>query len=383
MEHFSIFDYIYEEFKINKPIRLIEFFAGYGSQALALKYLNANFEHWLICEWAVNSIIAYASLHRNELKNYGVDYSQKLSKEEIVAILEKYGVSIDYNKPATLKQLKRIKEDKLRLCFNSIIWSHNLVDISRVNGQDLCIEETEKFTYLLTYSFPCQDLSLAGKCAGMEKGSGTRSGLLWEVERILTQCENKPQILVMENVIQIHNQENGKHFKEWQLRLEELGYQSYWNDLAATEFGIPQTRNRTFMVSILGNYNYNFPKKTKLKLILRDLLEKQVDKKYYLSKKQIEEIRQWNAYEKPLERAEITERERVAPTLTTRTSEYTSSMILIKNATRKGYLEAQIGDGIDISSRMETHRGTVQKGMAQTITTMGGGERRSIKGQYP
>ena len=383
MEHFSIFDYIYEEYKIDKPIRLIECFAGYGSQALALKYLGANFEHWLICEWAMNSIIAYADLHREELKNYGIDYTKELDKDTIAGMLEKYGVSIDYNNPAKLEQLKRVKEDKLRLCLNSIIWEKNLVDISRVKGQDLVIEETEKFTYLLTYSFPCQDLSLAGKGAGMERGSGTRSGLLWEVERILTECKEKPQVLLMENVSQIHNQENMPHFKEWILRLEELGYQSYWNDLSATEFGIPQTRNRTFMISILGDYNYKFPKKTKLKLILRDLLEKQVDKKYYLNEKQVEDIRSWNAYEKPLERAEITERERVAPTLTTRTSEYTSSMILIKNATRKGYLEANIGDGIDISSRMETHRGTVQKNKAQTITTMGGENVGTIREVVP
>ena len=383
MENFSIFDYIYEEYKIDKPIRLIEFFAGYGSQALALKYLGANFQHWKICEWAVNSIIAYASLHRNELEWYGQNFCGDLTKEQIAEQLHQMGVSIDYNKPASYEQLKRMNEEKLRLCYNSIHWSNNLVDISRTKGQELNIVETERFTYLLTYSFPCQDLSLAGKGAGMERGSGTRSGLLWEVERILTECENKPQVLLMENVTQIHNQENDKHFKEWQLRLEELGYQSYWNDLSATEYGIPQTRNRTFMISILGDYNYKFPKRTKLKLILMDLLEKQVDKKYYLSEKQVEDIRSWNAYEKPLERAEITERERVAPTLTTRTSEYTSSMILIKNATRKGYLEANVGDGIDISSRMETHRGTVQKDKAQTITTMGGENVGTIREVIP
>ena len=285
MESLSIFDLLYDEYKITKPIRLIECFAGYGSQALALKYLGANFQHWIICEWAVNSIIAYASVHRNELKNYGTDYTKELSKDIIAGMLEKYGVSIDYNKPATYDQLKRMNEDKLRLCLNSIIWANNLVDITRVKGKDLVIEDTENFTYLLTYSFPCQDLSLAGKGAGMEKGSGTRSGLLWEVERILSECQNKPQILLMENVTQVHGAGNDEHFKEWQLRLEELGYSSYWQDLSATEYGIPQTRNRTFMVSILGDYNYKFPKKTKLHLRLKDLLESEVDEKYYLSEK--------------------------------------------------------------------------------------------------
>ena len=149
MESLSIFDFMYDKFEIKNKIRLIELFAGYGSQALALKYLGADFEHWIICEWAINSIIAYASVHRAELSNYGVDYSANLKKEEIRAILYQMGVSIDYNKPAKLEQLKRMNEDRLRLCFNSIHWAHNLVDVSKVRGKDLMIEDTENFTYLL------------------------------------------------------------------------------------------------------------------------------------------------------------------------------------------------------------------------------------------
>lgn len=413
-----------------------------------------NYEHYKICEWAVPSIIAYASVHRNELKEYGKNFCKELSKEQIVNFLFKYGVSTDYNKPATLEQIKRIPEEKLRLCYNSIKWANNLVDISRVKGNNLEIANTDKYTYLLTYSFPCQDLSLAGKCAGMEKGSGTRSGLLWEVERILSECENKPQILLMENVTQVHGAGNEEHFKQWLLRLEEMGYQSYWQDLSATEFKIPQTRNRTFMVSILGNYNYTFPKKTKLELRLKDLLEPEgaVDEKFYISDKMINYISKTGAngfnnkdakinldIARPLttdpnkragttnylssdfpgnfdlskinlesnttiektnrlgeknkslkETLEKTELENVkdvayldtynrnaitdgtAKTILTGVDFRNHDFLLIKNATKKGFLEAEEGDGIGISTRMETHRGTVQKGMAQTITTMGG-----------
>ena len=117
--------------------------------------------------------------------------------------------------------------------------------------------------------------------------TSTRSGMLWEVERILSECENKPQILLMENVPQVHGEGNKEDFNKWQLRLEEMGYSNYWQDLIATDYGIPQTRNRCFMISILGDYNYTFPKPIPLKLKLKDLLEDVVDEKYYLSDKML------------------------------------------------------------------------------------------------
>ena len=380
----SIFDEMYDDYKQTKPLRVIEFFAGYGSQLQSLRYLSdffgkdkINYQHYKICEWALPSIIAYADMHQDELEDYGNDFCGDLTKEQIAKELCFMGVSLDYNEPATYEKLCRVNEDRLRLCFNSIMWTNNLVDISRVKGSELNINDTDKYDYILTYSFPCQSLSLAGKRELMKKGSSTRSGLLWQVERILTELNeigknHLPQLLLMENVPQVHGAGAKNDFDDWIRFLEKLGYKCYYDDLIATDYGIPQTRNRTFMISILGDYNYRFPKPVKLKLRLKDLLENNVDKKYYLSEKQIEDIKSWKAYEKPLERMEIIERERVAPTLTTRTSEYTSSIILIKNATKKGYLEATDGDGIDISNRMESHRGTVQKDKAQTITTMGG-----------
>lgn len=119
-----------------------------------MKYLGANFEHWKICEWAIPSIIAYADLHRDELAFYGKDFSQLLTKNEIAEYLFDKGVSADYNIPATLDQLKRMPESKLRLTYNAIQCTHNLVDISRVRGGDLEINECDKYDYILTYSFP-------------------------------------------------------------------------------------------------------------------------------------------------------------------------------------------------------------------------------------
>lgn len=364
----SIFNYIYPKFKITKPIRLIEFFAGYGSQALALKYLGVPFEHWKTCEWAIKSIQAYKDIH---FTDNNINYSRFMTKEYLIQKLFNLGISNNYNEPMTKQQITRLNEESLRKIWNNIKITNNLVNIQQVKGKDLEIIDTDKYDYILTYSFPCQDLSLAGKGKGMSDTS-TRSGMLWEVERILSECYElgtMPQILLMENVPQVHGADNVQDFNKWQLKLEQLGYKNYWQDLIATDYGIPQTRNRCFMVSILGDHNYTFPKPIKLEKKLKDLLENNVDEKYYLSDKQIKDIQQWNAYEKPLENMEKIDKENISPTLTTRSGDYTSGMVLVKNATKKGYLEATVGDGIDISSRMEHHRGTVQKGKSQTLTT--------------
>ena len=179
MEQLNLFELLYDNYKITKPIRLIECFAGYGSQALALKYLGINFEHWKICEWATKSIQAYKDAH---FTNDNTDYSKGLSKEQVIDYLFNKGVSMNYNEPMTLEQIQRKGENWQRITYNNIIATHNLVNISQVKGKDLEIVDTDKYDYILTYSFPCQDLSLAGKRAGMEKDSGTRRGLLWEVE---------------------------------------------------------------------------------------------------------------------------------------------------------------------------------------------------------
>lgn len=227
MEQLTIYDVINEDKKIQKPIRLIELFAGIGSQAKALENLGVEFEHYRVCEFDKYAIASYNAIH-------GTNFETS--------------------------------------------------DIRKIHAADLGIVNTSEYEYILTYSFPCQDLSLAGKQRGMVKGSGTRSGLLWEVERLLDECKEKPQILLMENVTQVHSNKNIEDFKSWINKLESLGYQNYWQDLNAKDYGMPQNRNRCFMVSILGNYNYKFPKKKKLKLKLKDFLQDNTNGKYNLQK---------------------------------------------------------------------------------------------------
>ena len=284
MNQTSIFDLMYEKYKITKPIRLIEFFAGYGSQALALKYLGVPFEHWKTCEWAVKSIQAYKDIHFTDDNK---DYSKDLTKEQLQEYLFNKGISSNYNEPMTREQVNRLSEDNLRTIYNNIKATHNLVNIQQVKGKDLEITDIDKYEYILTYSFPCQDLSLAGKGKGMSDTS-TRSGMLWEVERIISELDEKPQILLMENVPMVHSGDNINDFQKWINRLEELGYKNYFQDLIATDYGIPQTRNRCFMISLLGDYSYTFPRPIPLKLKLKDMLEDNVDERYFLSDKMIE-----------------------------------------------------------------------------------------------
>ena len=122
----------------------------------------------------------------------------------------------------------------------------------------------------------------------MERGSGTRSGLLWEVERLLKETNELPQVLLMENVKQVIGQKNIGAFADWVAFLDKLGYHSKWKVINATEFGIPQNRERCFMVSVLGNHYYDFPKPIKLNRKLKNVLEHNVDKSYYLSERMVD-----------------------------------------------------------------------------------------------
>ena len=108
---YNIFDMLYPKKKLTKPIRLIELFGGYGSQALALKYLGVKFEHWKLVEWSVKSIKAYKDIHFN---NDNTDYSKELTKEEIIDYLVQKGISNNYNEPMFKAQIQRLNETTLR-----------------------------------------------------------------------------------------------------------------------------------------------------------------------------------------------------------------------------------------------------------------------------
>ena len=140
---------------------------------------------------------------------------------------------------------------------------------------------------LFTYSSPCQDFSQAGKQAGGTEGSGTRSSLLWECRRAI--LAKKPKYLLMENVAALVSQKFIRLFNAWQLELESYGYRNFAKVLNAKDYGVPQNRERIFMVSVLDEQaRYEFPDPMPLPLRLKDVLEPKVDERYYMSEKALE-----------------------------------------------------------------------------------------------
>lgn len=377
MDLFDLFEL--NMYKITKPVRLIELFGGYGSQHFAFEYLGVDYEHWKLCEWAVKSIQAYKDGH---YKDDDTNYSVGLTQTEVIDYLFKKKISMDYNKPMTRKEIQRLGEKRQRVIYNNIQATKNLVDVQQTKGSDLEIIDTDKYDYFLTYSFPCQDLSLAGLGKGMEKGSGTRSSMLWEVKRILDECENLPQILLMENVPQVHGKGNRENFDEWCKFLRNKGYTNYWKDLNAKDFEIPQNRKRTFMVSVLSDYIYDFPKESELKLRLKDLLEETVDEKFYVSEEKVKNLISslGNKVIKPgginisKQATNFDNNTEIAGTLLARDGSgfgnQRMTAVAAREATKKGYAIAEKGDSINISQpNSTTRRGRVGKQIANTLLT--------------
>ncbi len=208
----------------DRPLRVVELFAGIGAQAMALERLGIPHE-CTVCEIDVPAYRSYCAIHGD---------------------------------------------------------APNLGDITQV--------ESLPDADLVTYSFPCQDLSIAGNQSGMEEGSGTRSALVWEVGRLLDVAKengNIPAMLVMENVPAILNEKNYPEFKRWMDHLRSLGYQNSVEIRDAKDFGVPQSRKRCFMVSSLDGRTFRFPRGFPLEKRLRDVLEDDVPESYYLSDEKI------------------------------------------------------------------------------------------------
>lgn len=308
-------------------IKIIELFAGVGSQTQALK--NIGIEHEVI--------------GISEIDKYAISSYEQLHGQ-----------------------------------------THNFGDISKI--------ETLPGVDLWTYSFPCQDISVAGRGEGIKEG--TRSGLLYQVERLLEVSE-KPKYLLMENVKNLVGKKHKVDFDIWCNKLEELGYTNYYQVLNAKDYGVPQNRERVFMISILGEHKpYVFPKKKETNIRLKDVLDENVEEKYYLSEEiqnrflkfpedklnneHIEIIgttapnpynENGNIIYDKCTSAWVLNSEKLCNTLSARDYKQ-PKQIIIKEVTKKGYAEANIGDSINLEQPNSiTRRGIVGKEVANTLLT--------------
>ncbi|MFW5848098.1 MAG: DNA (cytosine-5-)-methyltransferase, partial [bacterium] len=226
MKQLNIYEAMYDNFKFKKDkITLFEAFAGVGSQAMALKRLSKEIGFEL-------DVIGIIEINPHSVKSYNAIH----------------GETKNYGDISKLEELPHV---------------------------DIC-----------TWSFPCQDVSIAGTKGGMQEGTQSNFGYVF-LDKV-KQTKLKPTILLMENVKNLISKTFIDDFENIKRILESMGYKNYWKVLNAKDYGIPQNRERIFMISILGDYNYNFPKPIPLELTLKDKLESNVDEKYYLSEKMLQ-----------------------------------------------------------------------------------------------
>jgi len=296
-------------------LRVIELFAGIGSQTQALKNISVEHEVIAISEIDKHSIRSYEAMH-GPVNNLG-----------------------------DIKNIESLPEADL--------W---------------------------TYSFPCQDISNAGLSRGFAKTSGTRSGLLWEVERLLN-TSKLPQTLLMENVPMLLSERYKKDFSSWVRALAELGYTSYYGILNSKDFDVPQDRNRVFMVSTLNGDVFTFPKAIKPTRKLKDVLETDVPERYYISPERTEGLLQ-HLKNKDTSRNTIPCLTPDRPNKRQNGPRFKESdeMFTLTGQDRHGILEVKsrlehIGD-LDMKGNDCIKRVYNPNGICPTLDTMGGGNRQ-------
>lgn len=251
--------------------------------------------------------------------------------------------------------------------------SFNAMHGTNFEPQDICTWNKDVDVDLIMHGSPCQDFSVAGKNAGGDEGSGTRSSLMYETIRIVNKL--KPKYVIWENVKNVISKKHKHNFDNYLNKMEELGYTSYWQVLNAKEYGIPQNRERVFTISIRNDINkdFTFPPKQELKLKLRDMLEDNVDEKYYLSDKLIRCFMSngtgtYPRRERFLQNINRKNQDIANSIITTEGNKPTCNFLKIKNATKKGYTEAHVGDSINLSyPNSKTRRGRVGKQISQTL----------------
>lgn len=312
------------------PLRVIELFSGIGAQRSALE--KAGIPH---------KVVAISEIDKFALKSYNEMYNHCLDSGETI----------------------------------------NLGDITKIDPKD--VPDCD----FMSYSSPCQSFSIAGHMLGGEKGSGTRSSLLWEVEKLIE--FKKPKYLMLENVKMLVSKKFKHTFDDWLKVLDSLGYNTYWKVLNAKDFGVPQNRERVFAISIRKDVDYEtfeFPKPFKLEKRLKDVLEPKVNKKFYLKSELVNRFKfvEGNSNSNVVTTSPVGDLNHfahrhmnavfgdksISPTLSTMQGGNTQPKVLIKANNSLGYNEAKDGDSISLDHPNSTKKHSrVTKDVSRTLTT--------------
>lgn len=232
-------------------LKVVEAFSGIGSQVEALKNIKIDHSIAATIEWEVSALYAYDIIHngKQDLKDYRVH-----TKESMIEKLAEYNLSSSGKDLLTKRSLRSMTMIQLKSILAAIERTNNLIDVTSIKAEELPDDID-----VLTYSFPCQDLSISSfwhnNLTGIDKNAGNRSGLLWQVERLLKEYCNidkkLPKFLLMENVSAILSKRHIGNFRLWQEFLENIGYVNQVYTLNSNNFNVPQDRERTFMISVL------------------------------------------------------------------------------------------------------------------------------------
>lgn len=297
----------------NKTFSMIELFSGIGAQERALRQLKIPYRIINTCDCDKDAVLSYAAMR------FDIDKAMKVyqfpTQDKMIEELQSKGFGYDFMKGKNTIT-SRTPINKLKQYYLADKLSNNLGDISKV--------ERLPYADMVTYSFPCTDLSVAGKSEGMvnkcscgyswpidfsddneslicpscgvKVQSSTRSGLLGQVQRLLAVSKKEntlPKYLLLENVKNLVGKKFKPQFDAWIRWLDSIGYNTYYQVLNSKNFGIPQNRERIFALSIrkdIDNGNFKFPEQIPLTTRLKDILEQNVDEKYYLSGDKVESI---------------------------------------------------------------------------------------------
>ena len=263
-------------------------FSGIGCQERGFENSNL-FDVEVVNTSEINkeAVLSYAAIHCGMTQEMVDTYTEYPSREEMVRQLKEInlGYEPEKNKCYDWDKLARRKTNDIEKYWLACKLTHNLGDINKI--------EFLSYADLWTISFCCQDISVAGKMRGLKPDSGTRSSLLWENIRLLKKAKDNgtlPKYLMFENVKNLVSKKFIDDFNNLLEVLDELGFNSYWKVLNGKDCGVPQNRERVFVISIrkdIDNGTYDFPKPFDTGIRLKDVLDKEVDEKYYLSKETI------------------------------------------------------------------------------------------------